>query len=111
MGGRSQIGYLSYPNGEVRRITSDLNNYIGVSLTADSRALATVQWETPSDAWVAPIAEADSAKPITSGGHTLSPTWSPDGRIVCLKDAGGVTNVWVMESDGHNASLDYSRSL
>jgi Tol biopolymer transport system component len=103
MGGRSQIGYLSYPNGEVRRITSDLNSYIGVSLTADSRALATVQWETSSDAWVAPIAEADSAKPITSGGHTLSPTWSLDGRIICLKDVGGVHNVWVMESDGHNA--------
>ena len=103
MGGRSQFGYLSYPSGEFRRITNDLNNYIGVSLTADSRALATLQWETPSDAWTAPIAEADSAKPITSGGHTLSPTWSPDGRIVCLKDAGGVTNVWVMESNGHNA--------
>jgi eukaryotic-like serine/threonine-protein kinase len=99
-----QIGYLSYPNGEVHRITNDLNEYDGVSLTADSRALATVLWEFSSDAWVALIAEADSAKPITSGGHTYWPAWSPDGRIVCTKStAGGVGNIWVMESDGRNA--------
>ena len=38
--GAAQIGYISYPNGEVRRITNDLNYYQGVSLTADSRALS-----------------------------------------------------------------------
>ena len=89
----------------VHRITNDLNQYDGVSLTADSRTLATVQLEFSSDAWVALIAEADNAKPITSGGHTDWSTWSPDGRIVCTKvTGGGVGNIWVMESDGRNAS-------
>jgi Tol biopolymer transport system component len=106
----SQIGYLSYRNGDLRRITNDLNSYNGVSLSADSRALVTIQRELSVDAWVAPLAEADSAKRITSNGQTygvtLSPngrtygaTWSPDGRIVYRKSG----NIWVMESDGRNA--------
>jgi Tol biopolymer transport system component/predicted Ser/Thr protein kinase len=103
VGGSSQIGYISYPSGEFRKITSDLNTYLGVSLTADHSALATVQVQYFSDAWVAPIAEADSAKPITSGGQTHWATWSPDGRIVFLKYAGSSGNIWVMESDGRNA--------
>jgi Tol biopolymer transport system component/tRNA A-37 threonylcarbamoyl transferase component Bud32 len=103
IGGFSQIGYISYPSGEFRKITSDLNRYLGVSLTADHSTLATVQVHYFSDAWVAPIAEADSAKPITSGGQTHWATWSPDGRIVFLKYTQGGMNVWVMDSDGGNA--------
>jgi Tol biopolymer transport system component len=74
--------YVSYANGEVRRITSDLNNYSNVSVTADSRVVATVQLEFLADAWVAPLAALDSAKSITSHGSLGYPTWSPDGRIV-----------------------------
>jgi serine/threonine protein kinase/Tol biopolymer transport system component len=76
-----QIVYVSYANGEVRRITNDLNYYYNVSVTADSRVLATVQFEYSLDTWVAPMAALDTAKPITSGGKAGEPTWSPDGRI------------------------------
>jgi Tol biopolymer transport system component len=93
------ISYLSYRGGDFRRITNDLKNtYFGVSLSADSRALVSVGNESASDAWVAPLAEADTAKPITSGGVTYWATWSPDRKIVCQK----VGNIWVMESDGRN---------
>jgi Tol biopolymer transport system component len=81
-GGPTQVVYVSYANGEVRRITSDLNNYSNVSVTADSRVVATVQLEFLADAWVAPLAALDSAKSITSHGSLGYPTWSPDGRIV-----------------------------
>jgi Tol biopolymer transport system component/class 3 adenylate cyclase len=92
-----QIIYLSYRNGELHRITNDdLIAYNGVSLSVDSRALATVQEDVSSDAWVAPLAKADMAKPITSGGQAFCATWSPDGRIVCSK----ASNIWVMDSDG-----------
>ncbi len=99
-GGQTQIAYVSYANGDVRRITSDLNSYWGVSVTADSRVVATVQWEFLADAWVAPMAALDSAKPITSHGSLSDPTWSRDGRIVYSSDADG--NIWVMGSDGSN---------
>jgi eukaryotic-like serine/threonine-protein kinase len=99
-GGPMQIVYVSYANGDVRRITSDLNSYIGVSVTADSRVVATVQWEALYDAWVAPMAALDSAKPITSHGNFEYATWSPDGRIIYSNFADG--NIWVVGSDGSN---------
>ena len=36
-----QIWHLSYPGGEARKITNDLNNYEGISLNADSSVLVT----------------------------------------------------------------------
>ncbi len=98
--GTVQIVYVSYANGDVRRITSDLNSYKGVSVTADSRVVATVLWEDLADAWVAPMAALDNAKPITSYGSLDYPTWSPDGRIVYSSRADG--NIWMMGSDGSN---------
>jgi Tol biopolymer transport system component len=77
-----------------------LNYYYNVSVTADSRVLATVQFEYSLDTWVAPMAALDTAKPITSDGQAGEPTWSPDGRIVYFSIADG--NIWLMESDGSN---------
>jgi eukaryotic-like serine/threonine-protein kinase len=101
---RRQIEYLSETNGEVRRITTDTNDYDGVSLTSDSRTLATVQEKDSFDAWVAPFADVGSAKPITSSGISREATWSPNGKIVFEKYGGrGESNIWIMESDGSNA--------
>jgi Tol biopolymer transport system component len=98
--GPVQVVYVSYANGEVRRITSDLNYYLSVSITADSRVVATTQFEFLADAWVAPMEALDSAKPITSHGDLGGPTWSPDGRIVHFRQSDG--NIWLMGSDGSN---------
>jgi Tol biopolymer transport system component len=98
--GPVQVVYVSYANGEVRRITSDLNYYLSVSITADSRVVATMQFEFLADAWVAPMEALDSAKPITSHGDSGGPTWSPDGRIVHFRQSDG--NIWLMGSDGSN---------
>jgi eukaryotic-like serine/threonine-protein kinase len=97
-GGPMQIVYVSYPNGEVRRVTSDLNYYHNVSVTADSRVLATVQFEIWSDFSVAPVAALDSAKPITSGGLVGNPAWSMGNKIVYQSYSDG--NIWQMGSDG-----------
>jgi hypothetical protein len=36
-----QIWFVSYPSGEARKITNDVSNYVGLSLTADSSAIVT----------------------------------------------------------------------
>ena len=103
-GVRQQIGFLSYTDGQLRRITTDTNGYVGVSLTTDSRTLATVQQKLSFDSWVSPVADTASAKPITSGGNSGEETWTPNGKIVFQKLMGqGEVNLWVMESDGSNA--------
>ena len=50
----SQLWYLSYLNGEGRRITRDLQDYNGVSLTSDSTTLVSTQTQTISGIWNAP---------------------------------------------------------
>jgi Tol biopolymer transport system component len=98
--GPLQIEYVSYANGEVRRITGDPNYYHSVSVTANSRVIATMQFEFSFDAWVAPMAALDNAKPITSHGRGDEPTWSPHGKIVHWSYDDG--NIWLIGSDGSN---------
>jgi len=38
---RGQISFLSYPEGNLRQITNDLGNYEGISLTPDTKTIAT----------------------------------------------------------------------
>jgi Tol biopolymer transport system component len=96
-----QIQYVSYPGDESRWITNDLNDYRGVSLTADSHTIATVQRKVSFDIWVAPVAELDRAKPITSGGRSADATWSHDGKVMYDERGGrGEKSVWAMDADG-----------
>lgn len=102
--GLRQIEYISYPKGQIRRITNDLNDYRDVRLTADSRILATVQVKNSFDTWVAQMVDLDGARPITSGGRAARAGWSADGGIVYDERGGrGETNIWVMDADGNRA--------
>jgi len=47
-----QLWRMSYPAGAVSRLTNDLNSYLGVSLDADRRTLATSRSETRVSIWV-----------------------------------------------------------
>jgi Tol biopolymer transport system component len=104
IGTPSQFDYVSYPDGEVRRITNDLNYYVGVSLTADDSTLATVQSNLVANIWVAGLAEATNAKPITTGGHDWLPAWTPDNRIVYVLDEVNRKRLWMMSSDGSKST-------
>ena len=73
--GRREIDYVSMAKGELRPITTDTNDYDGVSLTADSHVLATVQEKSSFDSWVAPVADVGNFKPITSGGSSAREAW------------------------------------
>jgi TolB protein len=98
----AQLWHLSYPGGEARRITNDLNRYIDVSLTADSRSLVTIQSNRISDIWVAPSKDLSQAKQITTGAVEGfgGVNWTPDGRIVYLSRVSGKSDVWIMNADG-----------
>jgi Tol biopolymer transport system component/DNA-binding winged helix-turn-helix (wHTH) protein len=100
----SQIWQLSYPLGEARRVTNDLNTYYGASLTADASALVTVQTDRVPNVWVAPNGDAARARQITTGTGKFDGyygvAWTPDGRIVYASVASGSWDIWVMNADG-----------
>ena len=97
-----QIWQISYPGDETRKVTNDLNNYRGLSLTADSSAIVTVQTEGASTIWVAPQGDASRARQISSGRYDgqLGLSWMPDGRIAYTSRESGLTDIWSMGQDG-----------
>ena len=97
-----QVWHVSYPGGEVQRITNDTNDYCGISLTADSSALGTVQTQQNSNIWIAPGGDASRATQITSNNSDgLSGVdWTPDGRIVYTSRTRTLMNIWIVNKDG-----------
>jgi eukaryotic-like serine/threonine-protein kinase len=95
-----QIAYLSYANGQTRAITNELNDYTGVSLTADSSVLATVQQNWSSDIWSGQLAQPNDIRPITSGGLATAPVWTPTGKIVYVTDEPTIERIWIMDANG-----------
>ena len=100
----SQIWRLDFPSGEARRITNDLNTYLGASLTSDGSALVTVQTDRAPNIWVAPSGDASRARQITTGSGKFDGyygvAWTPDGKIVYASVASGSWDIWTMNADG-----------
>lgn len=87
---RGQLWYVSYPQGEVRRITNDLTNYDSccISQTKDAGSIAVIEDDYASDLWIAPEASADHAQQITSGEAIVALTWLTKGQIVVQNTKG-----------------------
>jgi Tol biopolymer transport system component len=102
-----QIYQVAAEGGALRRVTNDLNRYVGASLTVDSKSLVTVQVDRRANIWVAP-AGADAAaraRQISSGVAVEGVGgigWTPDGRVVYSSQASGNWDIWIMDADGRN---------
>jgi serine/threonine protein kinase/Tol biopolymer transport system component len=100
------LWYVSYPEGNLRRITNDPSNYPSdynsVSLTADSGTLVASRFEQRTNLWSAPPGDPDQIKQITFGGnHRFQRlAWTTDGKIVFPSDATGDRELWMMEGNG-----------
>ena len=99
-----QIWFFSFPDGEARRITNDLNDYGGVSLTADSKTLVTIQFEIRRKIWLVPNVETMEAKSLTDDMNDSYRFvgWTPDKKIVYVASGGGSRDIWLMNADGSN---------
>jgi eukaryotic-like serine/threonine-protein kinase len=106
--GVAQHWFLSYPDGERRRITNDLSSYRAIGLTSDGQKLATVQSDGLVNLFVAPEADAARAVRLPTGnvgfyaaaGNNLS--WTADDRIVFVSNEGGKEDIWITKPDGSN---------
>jgi eukaryotic-like serine/threonine-protein kinase len=103
--GPNQIWYLHQPGGEVERITNDLNNYNGVSMSADGRSIATVQSQVSTSVWLAsPNTSADNSTRLGSGTNEAANGLAlmPDGRIVYTVFGPGKSDLFIVNPDGSN---------
>jgi eukaryotic-like serine/threonine-protein kinase len=101
-----QLWQVMWPGGERRRITNDLNNYIGVSVSRDGASIATVQVENASNIWVVGRNGASAPAQVTKGSGRNDGSgglsWTADGKIVFSSTATGRQEIWIMDADGSN---------
>ena len=99
-----QLWIIPHVSGDAYKITNDLNNYTGVSVTKDGKSIVTEQSATVSNLWVAPAGDASRVKKITDdnydGNYGLS--WTPQDQIVYASGAGGNYDIWVVDESGEN---------
>ena len=83
-----------------------MNSYDGVSLSADSRSLVTVQSQLNSDIWIVRQEGTSRGRRITSGtakhDGASGIAWTPDGKIVYSSSLNEAWDLWIMEADGCN---------
>jgi eukaryotic-like serine/threonine-protein kinase len=106
----AQLWMVSYPRGEARRITNDLNFYTGASVTSDGATLATVQLTLTGNLWSAGVGSGSSFSPpkqITSGisraDGVFGISWTPLDQILYSFYASGTTKLATSSPDGANA--------
>jgi eukaryotic-like serine/threonine-protein kinase len=102
--GPLQLWELSYPEGQARRITNDLNDYVDLDMTTDSGALVTVLRDVRSNIWLGSHDAPSQARQIGVGvaaQEGLSGlVWTAEGRIAYGSLASGRRELWVMDADG-----------
>ena len=112
-GSTSQLWYMEYPSGKAYRISKDLQDYHGASITSDARTLVTKQTETLSSLWIAPNGDADFATEVLShkddDGFNNSYyyrtrfSWLADDRIMYTSLVNGAPSLWIMNAIGSDA--------
>ncbi len=79
-----QLLFVSYPQGQVRELTADTNNYWLLSLASDGRSLVTTQSQFKYEVSLASTQSPDALRPVQLSSHVVVWWWSwtPDGRLV-----------------------------
>ena len=101
-----QVWQVTFPSGERRRITNDVNLYSGVSVSRDGSSIASVQFEASANIWIADVADPTKSVQVTSGRNrndgANGMTWTKDNRLFFISRATGRLQVWSMDADGRN---------
>ena len=87
-----QVGYLSYPAGQLRSVTNDLNHYDNsISVTKDAKSLVTVSADSSNNIWVMPANGTSSQAVQISDGdaEAFELDWTVDGNIVSKPHSDG----------------------
>jgi Tol biopolymer transport system component len=96
-----QLWTIDYPGGQVHRITNDLFNYLGVSLSADGSQLVSLQTDKISRIWIAPLSSVDKAKLVVEGA---GPVYSVDAlsadSVVYSARSSGNIDIWSSRIEG-----------
>ena len=80
-----QLWRMAYPSGRLSRLSNDLNEYDGVSLTADRGSLATARRENHDRIWIGNGTATDLTETSIEGIH---PTWGGERLFYVARNGG-----------------------
>ena len=99
----SQISLVSYPEGRMRPVTNDLNNYSQVSASAGDEAIAAVRQNVLSNLWRVD-ASGGEPRPLTKVTNAENSPWEavtgPDGTIVYSAHRDEGVQLWSLSVAG-----------
>jgi serine/threonine protein kinase/sugar lactone lactonase YvrE len=99
----SQIWIVDPANGTRRRLTNDLNNYQGLSMTSDGRTIVSTQQNILSNIWAADASAQKAAKITSEIGKSDGMSGiaaAPDGKIIYTTRIKGTQDLWIINGDG-----------
>jgi len=107
-----QIYSLSTTEGNVRRISSDANNYRLISGARDSSVFVTLNVESSSSMWRLAGANGTpaSASQITARQGVLDVRPGVNGQKLLTIDDGTQNNIWILAPDGVTRQLTFEGS-
>ena len=102
---QKQLYHLSYPDGRLRRMTSDVAGVSYLSMTSDGRSIVTARTYDNRRIWVMPKGGTAEGLAVTSDTekHFDSVEWADGGYLVFDQDENssyGGRNIWRMRPDG-----------
>jgi|GEM_PF-274562 len=103
--GVPQLWHLTYPSGQITRITNDSNTYSapysGTTVTADGDTILAPQLVIAQNIWLADIRDVNHPRKITADGSNYGYlTWTSDGRILYSEGDRNKSDLWMMNADG-----------
>jgi serine/threonine protein kinase len=99
-----QIFRLSYPDGEVSKITTELNDYSNLSLTENSNLMLAVVSDKSSTIFTTAREDSGHTSQLASGKYDgfWGLGWTPRGDIIYVSLESGNRDIWVRSSDNKN---------
>jgi eukaryotic-like serine/threonine-protein kinase len=98
-----QLWTVSVPEGRIRRITNDLNEYRHVRPALGAKILGASQQRFNSSIWLASAAIPSQITEIASGAGNIDGldglAWLPDGRLL-YGSSQPIAQIWAMNRDG-----------
>lgn len=100
---QAQIWYAAYPNGELARLTNDIQTYQGINLSADGNQILTIQRERTGDLFYLNSSLAPNAERITDSQTFIGRfAVAPDNRILAESNENGRRILAFINQDGTN---------
>lgn len=98
-----QVYFISYPDGALRRITQDSNDYMNPTLAADGQTILVNQFENVGGLSIVSLANPRERRQVTPSLNLYSTVaWLADDALVYAQPDDQGTQLWQLALDGSN---------